>query len=157
MTEEVVNDLAKILSNDSLAANIKYQAIENLLDLTGTQDGRDFLLNAPILFKCMSKLIKDNKLVICTSVSLKFFVNFTSIESFKFDTEILPDFKLLLEWCLDKENIHSQLCSFILSNCSRSKDGAAHILKVIDENDGFMKGLVDAYCNENFNKQKQVQ
>ena len=163
MTEEAVKDLITMLSNPGIGAKIKYSAIEYLLDLTGTTEGRDFLTAAPELFKIMSKLIEENKQVITTAISLKFFVNFTSMECFKFNPDLLPDFGVLLNWCLDKDNLHSQLCSFILSNCTRNKDGCLHVFKVIkdqeDKNEGkvsFMKKLVDCYCNEQFNTKKQV-
>jgi len=164
MADETVKDLCNILSQDAIAAKIKYSAIEYLLDLTGTQEGREFLTSAPELFKIMSKLIGENKQVITTSICLKFFVNFTSIESFKFNPDFLPDVKILLDWCMDKENHHSQLCSFMLSNCTRTKDGAEHILQVIQKNDdqnqnekeSYFKKIVDCYCDESFNKKKQV-
>ena len=40
---EAIIDLCKILSNDAIGAKTKFTAVEYLLDLTGTTEGRDFL------------------------------------------------------------------------------------------------------------------
>ena len=62
--DEAVKELCKILSNPGIGAKTKYSAIEYLLDLTGTQDGREFLSTCPELFKIMSNLVVENKQVI---------------------------------------------------------------------------------------------
>ena len=158
---EAIIDLCKILSNDAIGAKTKFTAVEYLLDLTGTTEGRNFLHSAPEVFKIMAKLVNENKQILTTQICLKFFVNFTSIESVTFNPELLPDFKVLINWCLDAQSLHSQLCSFVLSNCTRTKDGAAHVLEIIElgvstTGESCIKKLVDCYCDENFNKQKQV-
>jgi len=158
---EAITDLCKILGNDTIGAKTKFTAVEYLLDLTGTKEGRDFLQSAPEVFKIMAKLVTENKQILTTQICLKFFVNFTSIESISFNPELLPDFKVLLNWCLDAHSLHSQLCSFVLSNCTRTKEGAAHVLGIIElgvsaTGESCIKKLVDCYCDETFNKQKQV-
>jgi len=162
--EEAVKDLVRLMVDERNSDSVRCQTIQTLLDFTGSQDGREFLKQQPSIFKALSYIIQSNKSAACTASALKFFVNYTSVESFEFAQENIPDIQSLLISVMHPDSLYADLVSFILSNITRRKEGAEFLYKTLknpveSKSDKIpttnFENLVKCYSIENFNKKNQ--
>merc|ERR1719220_1921546 len=124
-----------------------------LIDLNGSEDGRKMLEQNDRVYKAMSYIIEQNKFFVVISKALKFYVNASTFQNFDFMMKVLPNPEFLVACVVDSDNHFADLISFILSNLSRS-EAAADYLSVLFKPS--IEKLVEAYCNENYNKKSRV-
>ena len=155
--------MVRLMVDERNSDAVRCQTIQTLLDLTGSQDGREFLKSQPSIFKALSYIIQSNKSAACTGAALKFFVNYTSIETFRFAKENIPDIQSLLIAVVHPLSLYADLVSFILSNITRRKEGAEFLYNTLQNPvetspnvpKTSFENFVNCYSVENFNQKNQ--
>jgi len=152
-TEKALQEITEIALDENKAQPVRSQAIDMLIDLNGSEDGRKMLEQNDRVYKAMSYIIEQNKFFVVISKALKFYVNASTFQNFDFMMKVLPNPEFLVACVVDSDNHFADLISFILSNLSRS-EAAADYLSVLFKPS--IEKLVEAYCNENYNKKSRV-
>ena len=88
---DYVKELLKMLGNKDMGPSVKAAIITQLMDMTGTDEGREFLHKHVRLFDAIADILKQPNLVGLYGTVLKFYLAYTSMDKFHFNTQFLPD------------------------------------------------------------------
>ncbi|XP_043923636.1 protein HGH1 homolog [Protopterus annectens] len=152
LNDEEARELLGFLTLET-RPDLKAQATEYLLGLTGTVEGRRYLLGRPDFLQAFVTLTSDRSIAIVkdcyhaiVNLSADAFLHETLVEG----VCLLP---LLLKRLLDPDcDFADQICS-ILSNLTREEKSCKKVLQAIQkEEDGGLARLVEAFYTEGYNK-----
>lgn len=156
MDKEILEkELAPFLGVEAAPA-LKCIAMENVLGLTGSEEGHSFLSESDILLTSLVNLTTDSISEV-QEMAIKGIINIALKEStcwkilnVKDHKSKVPDwFRLILD-CNCK---HADLLCKMLSNLTRSEKCVQHVSKLILKDDiSIFENVVQALCNVNYNK-----
>ncbi|KAG7316874.1 hypothetical protein KOW79_019172 [Hemibagrus wyckioides] len=137
-------------------ADVKGQATECILGLTGTRDGCRYLRTRPDFLKALVTLTADVSIAIvkdCYHALVNLSADETLHKPLVKDAGILP---MLLNHLLDPEyDFSDRICS-ILSNLSRHERTCVDLLHKLQEQNIGMAKIVEIFCTEGFNKKASL-
>ncbi|XP_036958009.1 protein HGH1 homolog [Acanthopagrus latus] len=151
------SEAAELLSflTPNTRPDVKGQATEYILGLSGNRDGCRFLRTKPDLLAALFALTSDPSIAIVKDCYY-IFVNLSADETLHqvlvADVKILPVFLKNLE---DPEYPFSDQICTILSNLSRHNKTCKTVFKVLQEGIGLAQ-LVEIFCTEDFNKKAKL-
>ncbi|XP_067855608.1 LOW QUALITY PROTEIN: protein HGH1 homolog [Heptranchias perlo] len=134
-------------------ADLKGQAVEYVLGLTGSQEGCRFLGQSPDVLKALSTLTKDASRAVakdCYFALVNLSADASARGPLARDANLVPT---LLRNLWDPEyDFSDQICS-ILSNLSRGEQTCREVFGAIQsEGDGGLAKIVEIFCTDGYNK-----
>ncbi|XP_030277330.1 protein HGH1 homolog [Sparus aurata] len=154
LSDSEAAELLSFLTPDT-RPDVKGQATEYILGLSGNRDGCRFLRTKPDLLAALFALTSDPSIAIVKDCYY-IFVNLSADETLHqvlvADVKILPVFLKNLE---DPEYPFSDQICTILSNLSRHNKTCKTVFKVLQEGVGLAQ-LVEIFCTEDFNKKAKL-
>lgn len=151
------SDAAELLSflSPSTRPDVKNEAVEFILGLSGHRDGCRFLRSKPELLTALFPLTSDISVAIVKDCYL-IFINLSADDTLHqvlvSDVKILP---VLLKNLQDPEYLFSDQICTILSNLTRLEKTCKTVFKVLQEEVGLAK-LVEIFCTEGYNKKAKL-
>ncbi|XP_029008004.1 protein HGH1 homolog isoform X2 [Betta splendens] len=151
------SEAAELLSflTPSTRPDVKGQATEYLLGLSGHRDGCRFLRSKPDLLAALFALTSDPSIAVVKD-SYHIFINLSADETLHqvllTDVKILP---VLLKSLMDPEYLFSDQICTILSNMTRHEKTCKSVFKELQEDIGLAK-LVEIFCTEGYNKKAKL-
>lgn len=137
-------------------ADVKGQATEYILGLTGTRDGCRYLWTKTDFLEALVTLTADVSIAIvkdCYHALVNLSADETLHKPLVKDAGILP---VLLNHLLDPEyDFSDRICS-ILSNLSRHERTCVDLLHELQEQNIGMAKIVEIFCTEGFNKKASL-
>ena len=142
--------------------DVKCNALEFVLGLSNSKDGRDLIKNSPDLLDRILVLLADQNEVISKKAHFVI-VNLSSNASFEKDLmRFIPEF---LHHLLNPQWVHADKLCAVISNLSRSTTGAERLLHILtkgkhsdQENRPFSTStlyqLVDIFCRQTTSNSK---
>ncbi|XP_051269926.1 protein HGH1 homolog [Dicentrarchus labrax] len=151
------SEAAELLSflTPSTRPDVKNQAIEYILGLSGHRDGCRFLRSKPDLLAALFALTSDHSVAIvkdCYHILINLSADETLHQVLVADVKVLP---VLLKNLLDPEYLFSDQICTILSNLTRHEKTCKTVLKVLLEGVGLAQ-LVEVFCTEGYNKKAKL-
>lgn len=153
--ETLEKELAQFLTLEA-APSLKCVAVENVMGLTGAEEGRDFILNSDRVLSSLVILTTD-KIPDVKEMALKTLINIAIEE--KASWKVLNADKcdsIISEWfdlMLDSNSQHADLVCKMVSNLTRGEKCAEFVSKVIlKDNKAVIEKLVKALCTVKYNK-----
>lgn len=153
--ETLEKELAQFLTLEA-APSLKCVAVENVMGLTGAEEGRDFILNSDRVLSSLVILTTD-KIPDVKEMALKTLINIAIEE--KASWKVLNADKcdsIISEWfdlMLDSKSQHADLVCKMVSNLTRGEKCAEFVSKVIlKDNKAVIEKLVKALCTVKYNK-----
>lgn len=154
LSDSEAAELLSFLTPDT-RPDVKGQATEYILGLSGNRDGCRFVRTKPDLLAALFALTSDPSIAIVKDCYY-IFVNLSADETLHqvlvADVKILPVFLKNLE---DPEYPFSDQICTILSNLSRHNKTCKTVFKVLQEGVGLAQ-LVEIFCTEDFNKKAKL-
>lgn len=130
--------------------DVKAQAVECILGLSGHRDGRRFLHSKPDILSALFEMTSDPSIAIVKDC-FHIFVNLSADETLHkvlvSQVCVLPS---LLKNLVDPDYLFSDQICTILSNLSRHEQTCRTVYPVLQEQVGVAK-LVEVFCNEGYN------
>ncbi|KAK3532761.1 hypothetical protein QTP86_028136, partial [Hemibagrus guttatus] len=155
LSDSEAQELLSFLRLDT-RADVKGQATEYILGLTGTRDGCRYLRTKPDFLKALVTLTADVSIAIvkdCYHALVNLSADETLHKPLVKDAGILP---VLLNHLLDPEyDFSDRICS-ILSNLSRHEKTCVDVLHELQEQNISMAKIVEIFCTEGFNKKASL-
>lgn len=147
------SEAAELLSflTPTTRPDVKGQATEYILGLSGHRDGCRFLRSKPDLIAALFALTSDPSIAIvkdCYRILINLSADETLHQVLVNDVKVLP---VLLKNLLDPEYPFSDQISTILSNLTRHEKTCKTVFKVLQEEVGLAQ-VVQVFCHEDFNK-----
>ncbi|XP_070814581.1 protein HGH1 homolog [Chaetodon trifascialis] len=151
------SEAAELLSflTPSTRPDVKGQATEYILGLSGHRDGCRFLRSKPDLLAALFTLTSDPSVAIakdCYHILINLSADETLHQVLVADVKVLP---VLLKNLLDPEYLLSDQICTILSNLSRHEKTCKTVFKVLQEEVGLAQ-LVEIFCTEGYNKKAKL-
>ncbi|XP_071350306.1 protein HGH1 homolog [Trachinotus anak] len=151
------SEAAELLSflTPGTRADVKGQATEYFLGLSGHRDGCRFLRSKPDLLVALFALTSDPSVAIvkdCYHILINLSADETLHQVLVADVKVLP---VLLKNLLDPEYLFSDQICTILSNLSRHEKTCKTVFKVLQEEVG-LAHLVEVFCTEGYNKKAKL-
>ncbi|KAI5607025.1 protein HGH1-like [Silurus asotus] len=137
-------------------ADVKGQATEYILGLTGTRDGCRYLRTKPDFLKALVTLTADVSIAIvkdCYHALVNLSADETLHKPLVKETGILP---ILLTHLFDPEYEFSDRICSILSNLSRHEKTCVDVLHELQKQQIGMAKIVEIFCTEGFNKRASL-
>ncbi|KAM9410674.1 protein HGH1 homolog [Pholidichthys leucotaenia] len=154
LSDSAVAELLSFLTSTT-RPDVKSQAVEYILGLSGHRDGSHFLRSKLDLISAVFALISDPSIAIvkdCYHIFINLSADETLHQVLVKDVDVLP---LLLKNLLDPEyHFSDQICT-ILSNLSRHEKTCKTVFKVLQEEVGLAQ-LVEIFCTEGYNKRAKL-
>ncbi|MCJ8746510.1 hypothetical protein PDJAM_G00142710 [Pangasius djambal] len=163
-----MNSLAQTMLSDTEAqellsflrldtrADVKGQATEYILGLTGTRDGCRYLRTKPDFLKALVTLTADVSIAIVKD-SYHALINLSADETLHKplvkEAGILP---VVLKHLLDPEYEFSDRICSILSNLSRHERTCVDVLHELQDQQIGLAKIVEIFCTEGFNKKASL-
>lgn len=135
--------------------DVKGQATEYILGLTGTRDGCRYLQTKPDFLKALVTLTADISIAIvkdCYHALVNLSADETLHKPLMKEAGILP---VLLNHLLDPEYEFSDRICSVLTNLSRHERTCVDVLHELQEQVGMAK-IVEIFCTEGFNKKASL-
>uniref|UniRef100_A0A669F7D0 Protein HGH1 homolog n=1 Tax=Oreochromis niloticus TaxID=8128 RepID=A0A669F7D0_ORENI len=151
------SEVAELLSflTPSTRPDVKGQATEYILGLSGNRDGCRFLHSKPDLIAALFALTSDPSIAIvkdCYHIFINLSADETLHQVLVKDVKVLP---VLFKNLLDPEYPFSDQICTILSNLTRHEKTCKTLFKVLQEDVG-MAQLVQIFCTEGYNKNAKL-
>ncbi|KAF4077796.1 hypothetical protein AMELA_G00211820 [Ameiurus melas] len=137
-------------------ADVKGQATEYILGLTGTRDGCRYLRTKPDFLKALVTLTADISIAIvkdCYHALVNLSADETLHKPLVKEAGILP---VLLHHLLDPEYEFSDRICSVLTNLSRHERTCVDVLHELQEQPFGMAKIVEIFCTEGFNKKASL-
>ncbi|XP_073325389.1 protein HGH1 homolog [Pagrus major] len=147
-------ELLSFLARDT-RPDVKGQATEYILGLSGNRDGCRFLRTKPDVLAALFALTSDPSIAIvkdCYYILVNLSADETLHQVLVADVKVLP---VLLKNLEDPEYPFSDQICTILSNLSRHDKTCKTVFKVLQEGVGLAQ-LVEIFCTEDFNKKAKL-
>uniref|UniRef100_A0A665VFF8 Protein HGH1 homolog n=1 Tax=Echeneis naucrates TaxID=173247 RepID=A0A665VFF8_ECHNA len=135
--------------------DVKGQATEYFLGLSGHRDGCRFLQTKPDLLAALFALTSDPSVAVvkdCYHIFINLSADETLHQTLVADVKVLP---VLLKNLLDPDYLFSDQICTILSNLSRYEKTCKTVFKVLQEEVGLAQ-LVEIFCTEGYNKKAKL-
>ncbi|KAF3690254.1 Protein HGH1 -like protein [Channa argus] len=135
--------------------DVKSQATEYILGLSGHRDGCRFLRSKPDLLIALFVLTSDSSVAIvkdCYHILINLSADETLHQVLVTDVKVLP---ALLKKLTDPDYLFSDQICTILSNLSRHEKTCKTVFRVLQEEVGLAK-LVEIFCTEGYNKKAKL-
>lgn len=150
-------EAAELLSflTPSTRPDVKSQATEYILGLSGHRDGCRLLRSKPDLLTALFALTSDPSVAIvkdCYHIVINLSADETLHQVLVTDIKILP---VLLKNLTDPDYLFSDQICTILSNLSRHEKTCRTVFRVLQEEVGLAK-LVEIFCTEGYNKKAKL-
>lgn len=155
LTDTEAQELLSFLRLDT-RADVKGQATEYILGLTGTRDGCRYLRTKPDFLKALLTLTADVSIAIvkdCYHALVNLSADETLHKPLVKETGVLP---VLLNHLIDPEYEFSDRICSILTNLSRHERTCADMLQELQEQQIGMAKIVEIFCTEGFNKKTSL-
>lgn len=155
LSDTEAQELLSFLRLDT-RADVKGQATEYILGLTGTRDGCRYLRTKPDLLKALFTLTADVSIAIvkdCYHALVNLSADETLHKTLVKEAGILP---VLLNHLIDPEYEFSDRICSILTNLSRHERTCADMLQELQELQIGMAKIVEIFCTEGFNKKASL-
>ncbi|XP_018541940.1 protein HGH1 homolog [Lates calcarifer] len=151
------SETAELLSflTPATRPDVKGQATECILGLSGHRDGCRFLRTKPDLIVALFALTSDPSVAIvknCYHILINLSADETLHQVLVADVKVLP---VLLKNLLDPEYLFSDQICTILSNLTRHEKTCKTVFKVLQEEAGLAQ-LVEIFCTEGYNKNAKL-
>ncbi|XP_035517508.1 protein HGH1 homolog [Morone saxatilis] len=151
------SEAAELLSflTPTTRPDVKNQAIEYILGLSGHRDGCRFLRSKPELLAALFALTSDHSVAIvkdCYHILINLSADETLHQVLVADVKVLP---VLIKNLLDPEYLFSDQICTILSNLTRHEKTCKTVLKVVQEGVSLAQ-LVEIFCTEGYNKKAKL-
>ncbi|KAG8007180.1 Protein HGH1-like protein [Nibea albiflora] len=151
------SEAAELLSflSPGTRADVKAQATEYFLGLSGHRDGCRFLRTKPDILAGLFALTSDISIAIvkdCYYIFINLSADETLHQVLVADVKVLP---VLLKNLLDPEYMFSDQICTILSNLTRHEKTCKTVFKVIQEEVGLAQ-VVEIFCTEGYNKNAKL-
>ncbi|XP_039860541.1 protein HGH1 homolog [Simochromis diagramma] len=151
------SEVAELLSflTPSTRPDVKGQATEYILGLSGNRDGCRFLHSKPDLIAALFALTSDPSIAIvkdCYHIFINLSADETLHQVLVKDVKVVP---VLFKNLLDPEYLFSDQICTILSNLTRHEKTCKILFKVLQEDVG-MAQLVQIFCTEGYNKNAKL-
>lgn len=137
-------------------ADLKGQASEYVLGLTGNRDGCRYLQSKPDVLKALVTLTSDPSIAIvkdCFHALINLSADETLHQPLVSGTVLLAK---LLPKLLDPEYVLADRICTILSNLSRHERTCKDVFRALQEQDIGLDRLVEVFCNQSFNKKASL-
>ncbi|XP_078064021.1 protein HGH1 homolog isoform X3 [Mustelus asterias] len=155
LTEGQTQELLAFLTLDT-RLDVKGQATECVLGLSGSKDGRSFLGQSVDILRALLALTRDPSRAVakdCYYVLVNLSADVTVHRALVQDVPLVPT---LLANLLDPEyDFSDQICS-ILSNLSREEDTCAEVFRAIQNEGPGLAKIVDIFCTDGYNKKAEL-
>lgn len=135
--------------------DVKGQATEYILGLSGNRDGCRFLRSKPDLLAALFALTSDPSIAIvkdCYHILINLSADETLHQVLVAHVRVLP---VLFKNLVDPEYPFSDQISTILSNLTRHEKTCKTVFKVLQEGVGLAQ-LVEIFCTEGYNKKAKL-
>lgn len=155
LSDTEAQELLSFLQLDT-RADVKGQATEYILGLTGTRDGCRYLRTKPDFLKALVTLTADVSIAIvkdCYHALVNLSAEETLHKPLVKEAGILP---VLLNHLLDPEYEFSDRICSILTNLSRHERTCVDVLHELQEQQIGLAKLVEIFCTEGFNKKASL-
>ncbi|XP_078393171.1 protein HGH1 homolog, partial [Cetorhinus maximus] len=155
LNEEQTQELLGFLTLDT-RVDVKGQATECVLGLTGSKDGRSFLGQSVDILRALLALTKDPSRAVvkdCYYALVNLSADATMHRALFRDVRLVP---ALLANLLDPEyDFSDQICS-ILSNLSREEGTCVGVFRAIQNEGPGLAKIVDIFCTDGYNKMVEL-
>ncbi|KAG9355411.1 hypothetical protein JZ751_000249 [Albula glossodonta] len=132
--------------------DVKGQATEYILGITGTKEGCRYLRSKPDFITALLTLTKDRSVAIvkdCYHALVNLSADETLHQTLVKDANILPS---LFHDLLDPSYDFADRISTILSNLSRHEKTCKEVFRVLQEEEIGLAKIVEIFCTEGYNK-----
>ncbi|XP_067282134.1 protein HGH1 homolog [Pseudorasbora parva] len=137
-------------------ADVKGQASEYILGLTGNRDGCRYLQSKPDCLKALVTLTSDPSIAIvkdCFHALINLSADETLHQPLVKETDLLTK---LLPKLLDPEYVFADRICTILSNLSRHERTCKEVFRALQEQNIGLDRVVEIFCTEGFNKKASL-
>ncbi|KAK1804768.1 hypothetical protein P4O66_003616 [Electrophorus voltai] len=151
LSDSEAKELLSFLHLDT-RADVRGQATEYILGLTGTRDGCRYLQTQPGFLKALITLTADSSIAIvkdCYHALINLSADETLHETLIKEADILP---MLFRNLLDPEYVFADRICTILTNLTRHERTCREVFRVMQEQDVGLAKVVEIFCIEGFNK-----
>lgn len=139
-----------------MRADVKGQASEYVLGLTGNRDGCRYLQSKPDFLKALVTLTSDPSIAIvkdCFHALINLSADETLHQPLIKETDLLAK---LLPNLLDPEYVFADRICTILSNLSRHERTCREVFRALQEQNIGLDRVVEIFCTEGFNKKASL-
>ncbi|XP_059827587.1 protein HGH1 homolog [Hypanus sabinus] len=151
LEDSQAQELLGFLTSDT-RPDVKSQATQYALGLTGSADGRRFLASNAEVLRALLTLRRDVSPAVAKDCHCAL-VNLSADESVHapllHQADLLPS--LLSSLCDPDHDFADQVCS-ILSNLSRREDTGREVLRAIQSEEVGLAKIVEIFCTDRYNK-----
>ncbi|XP_051949070.1 protein HGH1 homolog [Xyrauchen texanus] len=136
--------------------DVKGQATEYILGLTGNRDGCRYLQSKPDFLKALVTLTSDPSIAVvkdCYHALINLSADETLHQPLVKETDILPT---LFRNLLDPEYVLADRICTILSNLTRHERTCKDVFRVLQEQNIGLAKVVEIFCTEGFNKKASL-
>ncbi|XP_036371873.1 protein HGH1 homolog [Megalops cyprinoides] len=151
LSDDEAKELLSFLTLET-RPDVKGQATEYILGVTGTKDGCRYLRGKPDFLRALLTLTRDPSIAIvkdCYHALINLSADETLHQALVRDANILPT---LLRNLLDPNYDFADRICTILSNLSRHEKTCKEVFRVIQEEDIGLAKIVEIFCTEGYNK-----
>ncbi|XP_064835962.1 protein HGH1 homolog [Oncorhynchus masou masou] len=155
LSEVEANELLSFLTLDT-RPDVKGQATEYILGLSGNRDGCRYLQTKPDFLKSLVTLTTDPSIAIvkdCYHSLINLSADETMHQPLIKDLDFLP---MLYKNLLDPEFMFADRICTILTNLSRHVKTCKEVFKAMQKQEIGLAQIVDIFCTEGYNKQASL-
>lgn len=152
LSEVEAKELLSFLTLDT-RPDVKGQATEYILGLSGNRDGCRYLQTKPDFLKALVTLTTDPSIAIvkdCYHSLINLSADETMHQSLIKDSDFLP---MLFKNLLDPEFMFADRICTILTNLSRHVKTCKEVFKAMQAQEIGLTQIVEIFCTEGYNKQ----
>ncbi|KAI4884241.1 hypothetical protein NFI96_001383 [Prochilodus magdalenae] len=155
LSDSEAKELLSFLRTD-MRADVKGQATEYILGLTGNRDGCRYLRTKPDILKALVTLTVDPSIAIvkdCYHALINLSADETLHKPLVKEAAILPT---MFHNLLDPEYMFADRVCTILTNLSRHEATCRVVFQTLQEQDISLAKIVEIFCTEGFNKKASL-
>ncbi|RXM27384.1 Protein HGH1-like [Acipenser ruthenus] len=155
LDEKETKDLLNFLKLDT-RPDLKGQATEYILGLTGNKDSCRYLGSKPAFLKALLTLTRDPSVAIvkdCYHTLINLSADTTAHEALIKEANALPP---LLHNLLDPGYLFADQICTILTNLSRNKETCREVFRAIQDEGVGLARIVEVFCTEGYNEKASL-
>lgn len=155
LDEKETKDLLNFLKLDT-RPDLKGQATEYILSLTGNKDGCRYLGSKPAFLKALLTLTRDPSVAVvkdCYHTLINLSADTTAHEALIKEANALPP---LLHNLLDPGYLFADQICTILTNLSRNKETCRDVFRAIQDEGVGLARIVEVFCTEGYNEKASL-
>ncbi|MGH0159550.1 UNVERIFIED_CONTAM: hypothetical protein FKN15_037748 [Acipenser sinensis] len=155
LDEKETKDLLNFLKLDT-RPDLKGQATEYILGLTGNKDGCRYLGSKPAFLKALLTLTRDPSVAVvkdCYHTLINLSADTTAHEALIKEANALPP---LLHNLLDPGYLFADQICTILTNLSRNKETCRDVFRAIQDEGVGLARIVEVFCTEGYNEKASL-